>query len=150
MWSTGKGRAQFYPAQFSDFILYDCDHRFHFDRACMRCRSSGCAQLPPGSWANYYNFEDCSVADPPGACRDWINPDLPVRPEPRRTAMAMDHLGQCLCRRCMARRFGSVLLVRNKFREFQQNVWFARGGYRTYAMDVAVDNRGSNRCQAQR
>ena len=39
------GKAQLYPAQFSDFILYARDHCFLVGRARLRNRSSGCPQL---------------------------------------------------------------------------------------------------------
>ena len=88
------------------------------------------------------------MADPGGACRVRLDLDLSVWPEPCRTAMAMDHLGQCLCRYRVARRFGPILLVCREFWEFQQDLWFARCGYRVYDVDVAVDNRRSGRRQA--
>ena len=132
------------------FMLYDRDHRFLVDCACLHRRSSRCPQSPAASKRNQCGFGDHSVADSAGACDVWPDPDLPVWPKSRGTAMAMDHLGQCLCRYCLARRFGTVLLVLGPFWKLQQDLRFARGRHRIYDLDVAVDNRGFDRRQAQR
>jgi len=105
-----------------------------------------CPQSPGASRRNQCAFGR-SVAAFAGACHVWPDPDLPVRPEPRRTAMAMDNLGQCLCRHCMARRVGTVLLVLGPFWELQQDLRFARSRHRIYDLDVAVDNRGFDWCK---
>jgi len=49
----------------------------------------------------------------------------------------------------MVRRFRLVLVVRSEFRKLQQDLWFARRHHRVYDLDVAIDNRGSCRWEAQ-
>ncbi len=64
--------------------------------------------------------------------------------------MALDHLGQRLRRRRLARRLRLVLLVRHEFRQLQQNLWLARRDHRLYDLDVGVDHRRAGRRQARR
>jgi len=59
------------------------------------------------------------MADSVGAGGGRADADLPIRPEPYRAAVAMDHLGWRPCCRHMAWCFRPVLVVRSKFRQLQ-------------------------------
>ena len=93
--------------------------------------------------------EDCALADPvrAGRCRPVYF--LPLRPEPGRTAMAMDHLGQRIGVCVMAHRLDPVLLVCREFRQLQQNLRVAWRNHRLYDLGVAVDHRRPRRRPAQ-
>jgi hypothetical protein len=67
----------------------------------------------------------------------------------RTTAMAIDHLGECVWGDPVARRFGAVLMVCSQFWELQQNLWLARRHRWVHDLDVAVDNCRSGGRQAQ-
>jgi hypothetical protein len=79
----------------------------------------------------------------------WAYFDLPVRPEPDRTAMAIYHLGECICGDPVARGLRAVLMVCSQFWELQQNLWLARRHHGVHDVDVAVDNCRSGGRQAQ-
>ena len=143
-------KRSFYQAKCRDLVLYDWDYRFPADRARLRRRSSGYPQLLPGFRTDRPAVKDRSVADPFGTSRFRANFDLPVRPEPVATAMAIDHLGECVCGDPVARGFGAVLMVCSQFWELQQNLWLAWRYHRLHDLDVAVDNCRSGGRQAQR
>src|SRR6266850_8265679 len=74
---------------------------------------------------------------------------IQIRSEPHRATMALDYLGQRI--RCgrMARRFGPILMVCREFRQLQQDLWLARRDHRLHDLDLDLDYRRSDRCQAQ-
>jgi hypothetical protein len=74
---------------------------------------------------------------------------LQIRSEPHRAAMALDYLGQRVCCGRVARCFGPVLMVRDEFRQLQQDLWLARRSHRLHDLDLDLDHRRSSRRQAQ-
>jgi hypothetical protein len=74
---------------------------------------------------------------------------LQIRSEPHRATVALDYLGQRICRDRLARCFGPVLMVRGEFRQLQQDLWLAGRGGRLYDLDLDLDDRRSTRRQAQ-
>jgi hypothetical protein len=55
--------------------------------------------------------------------------------------MALDYLGQRVCRDCMAYRLGRVLMICRELWQLQQDLWFSRRNHRLYDLDLVVDHR---------
>jgi uncharacterized BrkB/YihY/UPF0761 family membrane protein len=65
------------------------------------------------------------------------------------TALAMDHLGQLVCRGGVARRICPFLVVRGQLWQLQQDLRLARCGRGLYDLDLDLHCRGSRRRQAR-
>jgi hypothetical protein len=148
-WSMRRRKAELHPAKCHHPVVHDRYNGFSHDRARVRDRSPSCAQLPHASTRDRSALKARKVADPSAARRVRTYLDLQVRSKPHRAALAVDHLGQRVCCRRMARRIGRVLMVRGEFRQLQQDLRLAWRGHRVYDLDMAVDNCRSSRRQAQ-
>jgi membrane protein len=62
---------------------------------------------------------------------------VPVRPQPRESAMALDKLGKCLCCDRLAGRVFFVFLLHIPFRKLQQDLRLFGSGIRVHDMDMA-------------
>jgi hypothetical protein len=80
------------------------------------------------------------VADPFGAGRFLVNFDLPIRPAPDGTSVAIDHLGGVRLRQSCGSPLRRHSHGISQFWELQQNLWLTRRYHRVYDVDVTFDN----------
>jgi hypothetical protein len=76
--------------------------------------------------------------------------DLPLGPEPRTGAVALDQLGQRLCGGRLAHHVDPVLLVRREVRQLQQDLRLAWSRRRFHDLDVALLDHDPSRRGARR
>ena len=76
--------------------------------------------------------------------------DLSLRPEPGARPLAVGHLGWRVRRRGLAARFHRLLLVRDQFRQLQQDIRVTRRGDRFHDLDLDFGNCCADRRRAQR
>ena len=75
---------------------------------------------------------------------------LPLRPFPRRRALALDHLGQRGGGGPLADRIHAVLLVRQQLRQLQQDLRLAGRGHRLHGLELVVERDRTDGRRAQR
>jgi hypothetical protein len=73
---------------------------------------------------------------------------LSLRAEPRKAAMALDHLGQRRCGRLVVGHFDTLFLVCGEFWQLQQNLRLSRRYHRIHVLDLALDHRCAARSRA--
>ena len=91
--------------------------------------------------------QDRAVANPARARCFGAGGALSLWPQPRRGTLALDHLGQCVCHRRMARPLGAVLVVHGAFRQLQQDLRLARRDHGLHDLDLDLARRHSRRRQ---
>src|SRR5687767_3153966 len=73
-----------------------------------------------------------------------------LRPVTRRRALALDHVGQRRRRPAVVHRLDAVLVVRQLFRQLQQDLRLARRGHRLHDVELALRHRGADGRRAER